>query len=169
MSLLLDNIVLIGMAGAGKSTVGVVLAKTLGYGFMDSDILIQEREQMLLQEIIDKKGMDPFIQAESSAIETIDVKATVIATGGSAVYSKKAMKHLQKIGTIVYLDVAFEEIEKRISNITTRGIAIAKGRTLREVYDERQALYEAYGDLHINCEGKTVEMIIDEIISRIRL
>lgn len=162
-----ENIILIGMPGAGKSTIGVVLAKTLGMKFIDSDLVIQEREGSLLQSIIDQDGMSEFLKVEEAAIMSIKGDNMVIATGGSVVYKEGAMKHLKSIGSVVYLDVSFEEIIRRVNNITTRGIAIREGATLRDIYDERCPLYKRYKDVTISCDGLNVEEVIEDIVTKL--
>ncbi|GKX30229.1 shikimate kinase [Vallitalea longa] len=159
----MNNIILTGMPGAGKSTIGVVLAKTLGFTFIDSDLVIQERENTLLQEIIDDIGMEKFLDVEKDAILSIEAKHSIIATGGSVVFREEAMKHLKERGIVVYLMVSYEEIERRVNNITTRGIAMAKGHTLRDVYDQRIKLYEKYADVVIDCDNKSLEDIVRDI------
>lgn len=161
------NITLIGMPGAGKSTIGVVLAKTLGMRFVDTDLVIQEQEDRLLQTIIDTDGMDALLLAEEKAIMSVEGHKMLIATGGSAVYSEAAMKHLKTLGPVVYLDVSYEEIDRRINNITSRGIAIREGATLKDVYDERLPLYNQYLDVRIACDGLTVEEVIEQIVKNI--
>lgn len=146
-----NNIVLIGMPGSGKSTVGVFLAKIIGYDFIDSDLLIQSREGKKLYEIIDEKGIDAFNQIENDVNASIDVTNTVIATGGSVIYGKEAMEHLKGIGTIVYLYVTPEELNERIDNFATRGISIRDGQTFEDLYNERSPLYEKYCDIKIDC------------------
>lgn len=158
-----ENIVLIGMPGAGKSTVGVVLAKTLGLSFVDSDLVLQEREGKLLQDIINEEGMAVFLDCEEKAVCSIEGTGMVIATGGSVIYSNEGMRHLKGLGKIVYLKASFEEIEKRITNITTRGIAIRDGATLKDVYDERCGLYEKYQDVTID-SGVLVEETVAAIV-----
>lgn len=158
------NIVLIGMPGAGKSTIGVVLAKTLGMNFMDTDLVIQELENRLLQDIIDSDGMEAFIEVEDRAIQSVLGENMIIATGGSAVYCEAAMAHLKTLGSIVYLDVSYEEINRRINNITTRGIAIREGATLKDIYEERVILYNRYMDIKIQCDGSTIEEVISNIL-----
>lgn len=138
------NIVLIGMAGAGKSTLGVLLAKALGMDFVDTDILIQQREERLLQEIIDHDGIDRFLAVEESVISELHLRNSVIATGGSVVYSQRAMEALREGGTVIYLYVAYKEVERRVTNITTRGIVIKQGRSLKDAYEERLPLYHRY-------------------------
>ncbi|NLY71882.1 MAG: shikimate kinase [Clostridiales bacterium] len=163
----MGNLVLIGMPACGKSTIGVVLAKTLGKAFLDTDLLIQKREGDLLQNLIDKKGMDKFLKMEEEALLSIDVNNTVIATGGSVVYSDKGMKKLSELGTIVYIELPLETIVKRINNIHSRGIAMGKGETLADLYKKRVPLYEKYADITIKAEGLSVEGVIDQIISKI--
>jgi len=158
-----NNIILIGMAGCGKSTVGVLLAKALGFEFIDSDLIIQKREGKLLQEIINTEGLDVFNKAEEDAICSINADHAVIATGGSAVYSEKAMAHLKKNGVAVWLKLTYEEIPRRISNIATRGIAMAPGKTLLDVFLEREPLYEKYADITVDCMGD-IEMNIASVI-----
>lgn len=159
----MKNIVLIGMPGAGKSTIGVVLAKTLGFTFIDSDLVIQKRENRLLQEIIDDIGMERFLDVEKEAVLSIDVSKSIIATGGSVIFRDETMEHLQQSGNIIYLKVCYEEIERRVNNITTRGIAMAKGHTLSDVYDQRVKLYEKYSDIVIDCDNKSLEEIVKDI------
>ena len=161
------NIVLIGMAGCGKSTIGVLLAKALGMSFVDTDLLIQEREERLLQEIIDLDGLQKFINIEEKVILSLNIDHSVIATGGSAVYGNFAMEHLKKKGKIIFLNLSYENIEKRIKNITTRGIAMNKGQTLKDVFDERMNLYLKYADIEIDCDDKDIEEIIEEIVTKI--
>lgn len=158
----MNNIILIGMAGCGKSTTGVLLAKSLGIGFLDTDLIIQQRENMKLQEIINKKGLEYFKKAEETALLSVNTKNTVIATGGSAVYYDDAMKHLKENGICVWLSLPFCEIEHRIKNIKTRGIAIGPGKTLYDVYNERQPLYKKYADIIVDCRDN-----IEENISKI--
>ncbi len=149
----MNNIILIGMPGCGKSTVGVLLAKMAGLKFIDSDLLIQEREGKRLYEIIDEKGKDYFLKLENRVNREIDVCSAVIATGGSAVYCDEAMRHLKSIGTVVYIKVPFSEIEKRITNFSTRGIIIKNGSSLSELYNDRAPLYEKYADVTVECES----------------
>lgn len=146
-----SNIVLIGMPGCGKSTVGVLLAKLIGYDFLDSDLLIQRKEGKKLFQIIDEKGLDYFNELENQVNAGIDVEETVIATGGSVVYGKAAMEHLSEIGTIVYLNVPLKEIKKRVTNLSTRGISMVSGMTLDDLYKERSVLYEKYADVIVEC------------------
>jgi len=158
------NIVLIGMPGAGKSTVGVVLAKTLGMQFIDTDILIQERAGRMLQEILDKDGPDVFKRIEEEAILSLQPHRAVIATGGSVVFSGDAMAHLKSAGSIVYLEISYAEMEARLKNITTRGILLLPGQNLRKMYDERISLYETYADLTVACTGGDLESVVGSVI-----
>jgi len=158
------NIVLIGMPGAGKSTVGVVLAKTLGMRFVDTDLLIQERAGRMLQEILNEDGPDAFRRIEEEAILSLHPRRAVIATGGSVVYSGDAMAHLKAGGVIVYLEVPYAEMEARLKNITTRGIVLLPGQSLREMYDERIPLYERHADITIACLGKDLESVVEDLI-----
>jgi shikimate kinase len=139
-----SNITLIGMPGSGKSTVGIILAKYLSLGFIDTDVLIQINQQKSLQEIINENDYLNLREIEEKEILKINIRNHIIATGGSAVYSKKAMNHLQDISTIVFLEVEFEEILKRIHNYETRGIAKAKSQTFQDLFNERQFLYKKY-------------------------
>ena len=144
-------IILIGMPACGKSTVGVLLAKRLGYRFVDSDLYIQEAEGKLLQEIINEQGMEGFIKIEEKVnlgLGTPDSRF-VIATGGSAVYSPMAMAHFREIGTVVYLKLSYQTVRRRLGNFSHRGVVMPEGYTLRRLYDERCALYEAYAHITI--------------------
>ncbi len=160
------NIILIGMAGCGKSTVGVLLAKTVGYEFIDTDLILQKQESKLLQDIISTNGLDYFKNAEDTALLSVDTTRSVIATGGSAVYCESGMDHLKRNGVCVWLKLPYEEIFRRISNIATRGIAIAPGKTLEDVFYEREPLYKKYADIVVNCPGDpeaTVAHIVDKL------
>ena len=164
----MDNIILIGMPGAGKSTLGVLLAKAMGKLFVDTDIIIQQKTKRLLQDIIDNDGTEEFLRLEEEILLTVDEKNTVIATGGSAVYSEKAMEHFKKSGKIVYLHVDFDEIVKRVTNITTRGIVLKNGKTLADAYDERKPLYDKYADVVIDCTGSTIENSVKMLIEKLK-
>lgn len=152
-----SNVVLIGMPGCGKSTCGVIVAKMLLKNFFDTDLLIQNIEGISLQDIIDTKGIEYFEKAEEEAILNLDIKGTVIATGGSVVYSDKAMEHLKSLGTVVFLNLGFENMKKRISNFKTRGVVMRKGNTLLDMYNERLHLYKKWADITINCDRETAE------------
>ena len=147
-----ENIILIGMPGCGKSTIGVLLAKNLAYGFLDSDLVIQEQSGRKLQDMIDEMGPEAFSAFEDAVNATLIPHNTVIATGGSAVYGTRAMEHFKQIGTVVYLKASYETIEKRIRNFATRGIVIPEGQTFRDVYNERTALYEKYADITVDVD-----------------
>lgn len=157
------NIVLIGMPAAGKSTVGVILAKVLGYQFIDTDLVIQEQEKRLLKDIIKEDGLDGFIEVENQVNANLEVENTVIATGGSVIYGKEAMEHLKSIGTIVYIKLSYETLENRLSNIRQRGVVLKKGQSLRELYEERCPLYEKYADITVNAENMDVEKTLESI------
>ena len=162
------NIILIGMAGCGKSTVGVLLAKALGYEFIDTDLIIQSSENRLLQDIINQSGLEYFLCAEQNALLSVNTKRAVIATGGSAIYSDKGMAHLKENGVCIWLKLPFEEIMKRIKNISTRGIAIPKDMTLEDAYREREPLYLRYADIILECSGgveENVEAALDAVKS----
>lgn len=160
----MKNIVLIGMPGAGKSTIGVVLAKALKKKFVDTDLLIQDKTGRALQEILDTEGTATFRKIEEEIIISHQFQNTVIATGGSVVLSRKAMAHLKKDAIIVYLNVSLTEIERRLVNITTRGIVLEKGQTLSAVYDRRVPLYEKYADINVNCSGHDFEHVVAKIL-----
>ena len=156
-----SNVTLIGMPSAGKSTIGVLLAKRLGYSFIDADILIQEKEGRLLKEIIAQEGMDGFLQVETRVNASIEAKRSVIAPGGSVIYGKEAMEHLKEISTVVYLKMSYEELERRVGDVVDRGVALKEGMTLRDLYDERTAYYERYADITIDEEGMTPGQTVD--------
>lgn len=162
-----DNIVLIGMPGVGKSTVGVILAKMIGYQFIDADLLIQKQEGKLLHEIIAEKGTDGFIEIEERVNASIEASHTIIATGGSVVYGKKAMEHLSRIGTVVYLKVPYDTLEKRLEDIKGRGVVLKEGQTLRTLYDERTPLYEKYADIEISEDDLNVEQTVEKMLERL--
>lgn len=162
-----DNVVLIGMPGSGKSTCGVVAAKIMLKNFYDTDLLIQNIENATLQSIIDSKGNDYFERAEEEAILSLSLQGTVIATGGSVVYSQRAMEHLKSLGKIVYLHVDYEHMVTRITNLSTRGVLLKSGTTLREMYDERLPLYQKWADIIIDCSENTIEQTANQIASAI--
>ena len=158
-----DNIVLIGMPGVGKSTVGVVLAKNMGYSFVDSDLLIQEQEGKLLHEIIAERCLDGFNEVEDQVNASININRAIIATGGSVVYGEQAMEHLKKIGTVVYLSLPYEELSERLGDLKERGVSIRAGQTLADLMQERTPLYEKYADVTIDCEGRQIREIVQMI------
>lgn len=159
-----DNIVLIGMPGVGKSTIGVVLAKVLVYQFVDADLLIQREEGKLLHEIIEEAGTEGFIAVENRVNSKISASHSIIATGGSVVYGTEAMTHLKEIGTVIYLKLPYEELAARLSDIRGRGVVLREGQTLRDLYEERAPLYEKYADLTVEERGLNVEQTIDKIL-----
>lgn len=154
---------LIGMPGAGKSTVGVILAKVLGKNFIDSDLLIQEQEGMLLKDIIKKVGQQGYIDIENQVNQDIFVENTVIATGGSVVYCPEAMEHFSNTSKIVYIKLSYDTINKRLGNIKQRGVVLRDGQTLLDLYEERIPLYERYAHITIDCEGLEIEELMERI------
>ena len=161
------NITLIGMPSSGKSTIGVLLAKRLGYSFVDVDIVIQEKEGRLLKEIIAEEGLDGFLEVENRINAGVNVNRSVIAPGGSVIYGKEAMEHYKQIGQIVYLKLSFEEVERRIGNVVDRGVALRDGMTLRDLYDERVPYYEKYADITVDETGQTPGETVDALRSMI--
>lgn len=164
----MENITLIGMPGSGKSTVGVLLAKALGYGFLDIDLVIQQREGALLQELLDSRGLEAFLNAEEEAVCSVQCEHTVIAPGGSAICRENAALHLKSLGPVVYLKVPLEELQGRIQNLSTRGIAMQPGQTLADVMAYRAPLYDKYADLVIDCGGgqslaQTAQRVLKEL------
>lgn len=164
----MENIVLIGMPGVGKSTAGVVLAKVLGYRFIDADLLIQQEENRLLHEIIEQEGTEAFLEIENRVNANITAKKAVIATGGSVVYGREAMAHLSSIGTVVYLKLPFENLRKRLHNIQGRGVVLKEGQSLWDLYQERAPLYERYADLVVEEADLDVEQTIAIIVKEYR-
>ena len=154
------NLVLIGMPASGKSSVGVILAKLIGYDFIDTDILIQRAERKRLSEIIAEVGVDGFLEIEARVNASVEADHCVIATGGSAVYSEEAMRHLKKIGLIMYLKVDYETIRKRLGNIKQRGVVLREGQTLRDLYEERAVLYEKYADAVVEEQGDVEDVVV---------
>lgn len=150
-----QNITLIGMPGAGKSTIGVVLAKRLGYRFVDTDLLIQEQEQRLLKEIIAEDGLEGFKRIENQVNANLEADHSVIAPGGSVIYCEEAMEHLKELGLVVYLRVSYEELAARLGDLVDRGVALKEGQGLKELMEERGVQYEKYADYIIDEEGLT--------------
>lgn len=161
----LDNITLIGMPASGKSTVGVLLAKRLGYSFVDVDIVIQEQEGRLLKEIIAEEGQEGFLQVENRVNAELSVHNSVIAPGGSVIYGKEAMEHLKKISTVVYLKLSYEAVEERLGNLTDRGVVLKDGMTLKDLYEERIPYYEKYADITVDETGIDAGGIVDALRS----
>lgn len=161
------NIVLIGMPGCGKSTVGVLLAKALQMDFVDTDIVLQQQQGKKLQEIIDQVGNDAFLKMEEDCVCGLECDQTVVATGGSVVYGKEAMRRLHENGLVVYIRLPYEEIERRLSNLATRGVTLKKGQTLRNLYDERIPLYEAEADYTFEPEESDVQKTVLDLAQRL--
>ena len=161
------NIVLIGMPGVGKSTVGVILAKLMGYKFVDTDLIIQEQEKKLLKEIIAEQGIDGFIETENRILSHLDIKEAVIATGGSVVYGSDAMKKLSKNSIVVYLKLDYNKLKYRLGNIKNRGVVIRYGQSLSGLYKERVPLYEKYADVTIDENGCNVEKTVSKLLAEV--
>lgn len=161
------NIVLIGMPGAGKSTVGVLLAKELQMGFEDTDLIIQQQEGYALQALIETRGVSSFLEIEAKVICALECQHTVIATGGSVVYIPEAMAHLKQTGVIVYLQLDYPVLEQRLTNLATRGIAMGPGQNLLGLYHERRPLYEKHADLIVDSSPISVEMTLERIIHQL--
>lgn len=165
----MKNIVLIGMPGVGKSTIGVILAKELGYQFVDADLLIQKQEKRLLKEIISEEGIEGFIAIENQVNASIEANRTVIATGGSVVYGREAMEHLGEIATVIYLKLSYKALRKRLGNLKNRGVVLRDGQTLKDLYEERVVLYEKYADITIDEENKNLEETLQSIVDSLKL
>ena len=164
------NIVLIGMPGCGKSTVGVVLAKSLGMDFVDSDLVIQSTMHATLAQLIEQHGDDGFRDIENRVNASIDVQNSIIATGGSVVYGERAMKHLKELGTVVYLELSLAEVERRLKNIARRGVVMRRqGETLAELYAERAPLYKKYADATVACDGLGLEETVRAVAAAVGL
>lgn len=161
------NIILIGMPGAGKSTVGVLLAKRLGYQFVDTDLLLQTRQQARLQEIIARAGLAGFKQLEEEALCSLAVSRSVVATGGSAVYSERAMAHLARLGQLVFIDIPLAELLTRVNDMDSRGLVIGPGESYQQLYLERHPLYRKYAQITIAGDGLTVEALAAAIEQRV--
>ena len=157
------NITLIGMPASGKSTIGVLLAKRLGYSFVDVDIVIQEKTGKLLKEIIAQEGTEGFLRIEDQINQELDVRRSVIAPGGSVIYGEQAMAHLKEISTVVYLRLSYRSVRRRLGNLKDRGVALKDGMTLRDLYNERIPLYERYADITVDETGKTPGQTVDEL------
>lgn len=156
------------MPGVGKSTLGVVLAKELGYEFVDADLLIQKREKRLLKEIIADEGVDGFLKIENDVNAGIQADKTVIATGGSVIYGAKAMEHLKEIGTVVYLKLDYETLDSRLGSLKGRGVVLKDGQNLKSLYDERIPLYEKYADIVVDEQGLDLEETLDSILKKLQ-
>ena len=163
----MNNIILIGMPGVGKSTLGVVLAKVLGFQFIDADIFIQEQEIKKLHQIIKEVGINGFMEIENQVNASIEAERSVIATGGSVVYCRQAMSHLKEIGTVVYLKVSLSTLEKRLGNLKRRGVILKKGQTLKDLYEERVPLYEKYADVVVDEKGRDLEECLQLLLEKL--
>lgn len=158
-----NNIVLIGMPSCGKSTIGVVLAKAIGYRFVDSDLVIQERTGKLLSEIIEEEGLDAFNQIENDINASLVYEKAIIATGGSVIYGEEAMEHLRSIGTVVYINLPLETLKERIGDLNARGVSIKEGQTFDELYEERKPLYEKYADITVDVDGLSIREVVQKL------
>ena len=163
-----DNIILIGMPGAGKSTLGVLLARSLNYRFMDTDLLIQEREGRLLCEIIAEEGMERFLEIEGDVNAGIEAEHTVIAPGGSAIYSEKAMRHFSEIGTVVYLHVPLTELSKRFGDLKRRGVVLKEGQSLETLFEERRVYYERYAKVTVDVTKEDIGDVLADLVQKLR-
>ena len=161
----MKNIILIGMPGAGKSTVGVLLAKSTLRAFVDTDLVIQQKLGKSLCKIIEEEGTDRFLETENEVIASCSFDCCVVATGGSAVFGRDAMENLKRDGTIVYLKLPVDEIKKRINDIHSRGVAVKSGVTLEEIFEDRKPLYEKYADFTVDCTGLNAEQCVEKIIA----
>ncbi len=164
----MKNVILIGMPGCGKSTIGVVLAKSLGFGFTDTDLIICEKKGQKLQDLIDNQGIDKFLETEEEVGRELNCKNTVVATGGSMVMNPKAMENLKSLGTVVYIDVPLEVLKKRINNMKTRGIVFEKGETLNDIFEKRSPLYKKYSDITVAVfKNDSLEHTVAKIVNKL--
>ena len=168
IKLMKKNLVFIGMPAVGKSTVGIVVAKRLGMQFIDTDLLIQEREGKLLREILAEKGQSGFLEIENQVNLAVDPENAVISPGGSVVYCREAMEHYKKIGTVVYLRASYQTIKKRIRNPKRRGVVLREGQTLRNLYDERAPYFEKYADITVCEDGCRIEETIENVLNAVK-
>lgn len=159
-----NNIILIGMPGSGKTTLGTELSETIGFGYIDSDSVIVAREGKLLSEIIEEKGMEAFLDIEGKINSEITANRCVIATGGSVIYRDSAMQKLKELGTVVYLKLSYEIIAKRLGDLKKRGVALKEGFTLKDLYEERTPLYEKYADVVVELHGRSVAESVQEVV-----
>ncbi len=156
----MSNIVLIGMPGCGKSTVGVVLAKNMAMDFVDSDLVIQRSEGAKLSVLLDQFGDEGFREIENRVNASLNVENSIIATGGSVIYGREAMEHLKQIGTVIYLHLSYEQIEERLGDLHARGVTIKPGQTLRDLYNERCPMYESWADITVHCDGMRLREVV---------
>jgi len=162
-----ENVVMVGMPGAGKSTIGVLLAKETSFDFLDVDVYIQGQEHRRLQEIIDVEGIGVFKELEEKYLCEIDVNGVVVSTGGSAIYSKKGINSLKKKGLVIFLKINMKTLEERLGDFSTRGVVIAPGQTFEDLFAERNKLYGEAADLIIECDGKTQDELVEEIAKKV--
>lgn len=162
------NIVFVGMPASGKSTVGVIVAKVMGMNFIDSDIVIQQRENDKLNELIEEYGIDDFLKREEQALLSINVDNTVIATGGSAIYSDAGMKHLSNNATIIYLKVSLDNLKDRLTDLKARGVVIRPGESIEQMYTTRSVLYEKYADIIVEEKGTSIEDTVCLVMEQLR-
>lgn len=160
----MKNIIFIGMPASGKSTIGVVVAKRLGYDFIDADLLIQKKEGRLLNKIIEEEGIEGFLRIEDQVNTEIEANRAVISPGGSVVYCENAMKHYKEIGTVVYLKTSYDTIRRRIGDAEKRGVVLKAGQTLKDLYEERKVLFEKYADIIICEDGLTLDQTIAKVV-----
>ena len=163
-----NNVILIGMPTSGKSTVGVILAKLMGMDFVDKDLLIQKREHRKLSRIIEEDGLEGFLNIENTVCREVNLENTVIATGGSVVYGKEGMKHLKSIGRIIYLDIDYKTLQKRLHHVKQRGVVLKPGQTIKELYDERVTLYNKYADIVLSEEGQGIEETVQKCVEALQ-
>ncbi|SNU07760.1 shikimate kinase [Lachnospiraceae bacterium] len=164
----MNNIILIGMPSSGKSTVGVILAKILGMDFVDTDLLIQKKSEKKLREIIEEDGLEGFLKIENDVCSELVTDNTVIATGGSVVYAEEAMAHFRNIGKVIYLEIDYETLEKRLHHTKQRGVVLREGQTKKELFDERVILYNKYADVCISEEGLGIEETVQKLVEMIK-
>lgn len=163
-----NNLIFIGMPAVGKSTVGIVVAKRLGMGFIDTDLLIQDQKKKLLREIIAEVGQEGFLRIENQVNASVEAENSVISPGGSVVYCREAMEHYRKIGTIVYLKASYQTIKRRIRNPKKRGVVLREGQTLRDLYYERVPYFEKYADITVCEDGCRIEETIKNVIKAVK-
>lgn len=163
-----ENIILIGMPSCGKTTIGTELSKKIGYGYIDSDSVIVAREGMRLPQIIEAKGREGFLDIEAKVNAELCANRCVIATGGSVIYRDYAMQKLRTLGKVVYLELTYETVESRLGNLKERGVAMKEGFTLRDLYEERKALYERYADISVRLDGKTISESVEAVAKAIQ-
>lgn len=163
-----SNVVLIGMPGSGKSTVGVVLAKRLGLSFVDADLVIQRQTGKRLPELIDELGVDGFLQLENQTVAGIEADGAVIAPGGSVIYGQQAMTHLSTIGHIVYLELSLRAIQRRVGPLADRGVALRAGQKLADLYAERAPLYRRWAEITVSCDGVKLRHVVNRVAKAVK-